>query len=95
MEKLNNPEQFAKNDQTLEITISTTQGDWATSYVKNTKVQDVITSVVEHFGFAVNGNYQLAINTKPVTILAPQRPLVSYGIKDGDILEFTDLGAAV
>ena len=95
MEKETKPVQPGRSDQTLEITISTTQGDWTTSFDKNTKVAEVITAVVNHFGFAAGGNYQLALNTKPVTILKSERPLVSYGIKDGDILEFTDLGAAV
>lgn len=95
MEKLNKPEQPGRNDEELEFTISTTQGDWITSFDKNTKVQEVITAVVNHFGFAAGGNYQLVLNRKPVLPLAPERPLVSYGIKDGNTVEFTDLGVAV
>jgi hypothetical protein len=83
------------DDKNLKITIKTTQGDWTHEFPKTAKVQDVIDAVIDHFGFAKNGNYQLSLNTKPVTILQPQRPLVSYGIKDGDVLIFTDLGHAV
>ena len=84
-----------RNDNDLKITIHTTQGDWTQTFDKNTKVADVINMVIDHFGFAKPGNYQLSLDTKPVIILSPQRPLISYGIKDGDVLIFTDLGDAV
>lgn len=84
-----------RDDKELKITIKTSQGDWTHTFPKTAKVHDVIDAVVQHFGFAKNGNYQLSLDTKPVTILSPQRPLVSYGIKDGDVLIFTDLGHAV
>jgi len=91
----NAPPGAGKSDNDLEITIHTTQGDWTHTFDKNTKIEDVIKAVVAHFGFASPGNYQLSLDTQPITILAMQRPLVSYGIKDGDALDFTDLGDAV
>lgn len=84
-----------RSDNDLQITIHTTQGDWTNTFDKNTKVEDVIKAVVDHFHFASPGNYQLSLDTEPITVLSPQRPLVSYGIKDGDVIDFTDLGDAV
>ncbi len=84
-----------RSDNDLEVTIHTTQGDWTTTFDKNTKVDAVIKAAVDHFHFASPGNYQLSIGTEPVKVLEPQRPLVSYGIKDGDEIDFTDLGDAV
>lgn len=83
-----------KKDKDLNIKIETTQGSWDTAFSKTAKVQDVIESVKTHFNFAPQGNYALKeVNSN--STLKPERPLVSYGIKDGDILVFTDLGVAV
>ena len=84
-----------RSDNDLEIIIHTPRGEWKIAFPKTTKVQEVINAVVEHFGFSKEGKYQLHLKNKPDEPLEPQRPLVSYGIKDGDILVFTDLGVAV
>jgi len=83
------------SDKELQIQIQTTKGTWSTSFSKTTKVQEVIRAVISHFGFAADGHYQLHLANDANTPLDPQRPLVSYGIKDGDVLVFTDLGVAV
>lgn len=81
-------------DKDLTLEIRTSQGTWENAtFEKTAKVQEVIDAVVEHFGFASNGNYQL--QTEDGEVLKPQRPLVSYKIEDGDVLVFTDLGGAV
>jgi len=79
----------------LSIKIKTPAGDWDTSFEKTTKVQDVIIAVINHFSFAQNGKYELVLESKPDNPLKPERTLVSYGIKDGDILVLIDFGAAV
>jgi hypothetical protein len=84
-----------KEKKELEVKLETTQGTWETTFEKNTKVQEVIQTVIQHFGFAQNGNYELRMAKTPDTPLQPERPLVSYHIQDGDILVFTDLGVAV
>jgi hypothetical protein len=84
-----------KNDSDLSITIKTTQGSWSTEFPKTIKVQEVVSQVVSHFGFATNGQYELRLERDPNTPLQPDRPLVSYGVRDGDVLIFTDLGIAV
>jgi hypothetical protein len=82
-------------DKDLTINIKTTRGKWETTFPKITKIQEVIQAVIQNFGFATNGNYELRLESDPDTALKPERPLVSYGIKDGDTLIFTDLGVAV
>lgn len=84
-----------KDKKELNVKLETTQGTWETTFDKNSKVQEVIQAVIQHFGFAQNGNYELRMAKFPDTPLQPERPLVSYHIKDSDILIFTDLGVAV
>lgn len=83
-------------DKDLTINIETSQGTWEnTPFEKTAKVSEVMTSVVAKFKFASNGRYELTLATDANNPLKPERPLVSYGIKDGDVLVFTDLGVAV
>ena len=84
-----------KSDNNLEIEIRTVQGKLKTTFPKNAKVEEVIQTVIKHFNFAQNGKYDLRLETDPDNALESERPLVSYGIKDGDVLIFTDLGIAV
>lgn len=84
-----------KSDNNLEIEIRTVQGIFKTTFPKTTKVNEVIQAVIKHFNFAQNGKYDLRLETDPDNALESERPLVSYGIKDGDVLIFTDLGVAV
>ena len=83
------------SDKELTITIQTPQGNWKNTFPKTTKVQEVIDAIISHFDFATNGKYDLRLITDPDNPLQSERTLVSYGIKDGDVLVFTDLGVAV
>jgi hypothetical protein len=79
--------------QDVSITIQTTQGNWDNAtFHKTDKVSQVIEAVIAHFGFATNGKYELSFKGET---LKAERPLVSYDIKTGDTLVFTELGAAV
>ena len=84
-----------KEDKNLTIKIETTEGTWENTFDKTAKVQEVISAVVQHFGFAANGKYELRLESDPNTALSLDRPLISYQINDGDTLIFTDLGIAV
>ena len=83
------------SDKHLNVTIQTTQGNLESTFLKTAKVQDVINETIQHFGYSKNGSYELRLEIKPDETLKPDRTLVSYSIKDGDVLIFTDLGIAV
>ena len=84
-----------KMDQNLSITIKTPSGDWPATFAKTTKIHDVINAVVKQFSYAQNGKYELVAQINPDETLKPERTLVSYGIKDEDLLVFIDHGIAV
>lgn len=79
--------------QDVTITIQTAQGNWdGATFPKTDHVSQIIQAVVDHFGFAKNGRYELSFQG---TAMKPERTLVSYEVKNGDILVFTELGIAV
>lgn len=82
-------------DKDLSVKIETTRGTWDTVFPKTTNVADVLQAVITHFGFAASGKYELRLASDPNNALKPERPLVSYGVNDNDVLVFTDLGIAV
>lgn len=84
-----------RKDKVLDLLIKTPSGDWEKSFLKTTKVSEVINAVVKNFGYAQNGHYELRLESDPNVALDPNRPLVSYGIKDNDVLVFVDYGVAV
>ncbi|MEZ5199297.1 MAG: hypothetical protein R2764_23815 [Bacteroidales bacterium] len=84
-----------KSEKNLSLIIKTTQGSWESTFLKTMKVQEVINMIIQHFGYSPKGNYELRLETNPDEALKAEKPLVSYGIKDGDVLIFTDLGIAV
>lgn len=87
---------MSRKDELLTINIETTRGTWEkATFSKTSKVQEVIQATVQHFGFAANGNYGLSLKGNPDKPLKPDRTLVSYGIKDGETLVFTDFGGGV
>jgi hypothetical protein len=96
METHQKTEHPGNEDKELEVVIHTPLGDWQTSFAKTVKVEEVLAAVLNHFpDLSKNGNYQLSLDTKPITVLARIRTLVSYGIKDGTEIDLTDLGDAV
>lgn len=84
-----------KDNKNLNIIIKTPLGDWESIFPKSAKVSDVIQAVIQKFNFASNGKYELKLEDDPTISLKPEKPLVSYGVKDGDILVFIDFGQAV
>lgn len=84
-----------QKEKDLDLKIETTQGTWETIFNKTDKIQEVLQAVINHFGYSPDGKYELRTEANPDEILKQERTLVSYGIKDGDILVFTDLGVAV
>ena len=81
-------------DKMLQIQIQTPRGLWSMTepvnaplqpgYEPQTKVEQVIADARSVFKFVENDSkYSLFFKREE---LAPQRPLVSYGIHDGDLL---------
>lgn len=83
------------NEITLLIVVPTQTEPWEATFPKTSKISEVISAVVQQFEFASNGQYELKLDSDPNVELDPQRPLVSFGIKDGDKLIFIDFGQAV
>ena len=84
-----------KDDRTLEIVIQSTRGSKKFSFPKETKVAEVIEEAIVAFGFAPGDKFELVLATNPGEPLRPERTLVSYHIKDGDILILTAIGGGV
>lgn len=81
------------NDKDLTLNILTPDGLFTETFDKTAKVQEVIDAVIKKFKYASNGRYELHLEDG--TVLDPHRTLVSYHLKDGDELVFTDLGIGV
>lgn len=78
------------------LIVVTTQGEWQSNFPQTTKVSEVISKVIQHFGFATNGTYELRLQSNPSEALKPERTLVSYHLVDDEChkVVFTDLGMA-
>ncbi|MCH8902484.1 MAG: hypothetical protein IIA45_01010 [Bacteroidetes bacterium] len=86
---------MSQDNKNISLIIKSTQGDWSSSFSQTLKIQELINEVREHFGFASDGSYELRLESDPNNTLDPVRPIVSFQLKDGDSLIFTDLGIAV
>nr|WP_281719615.1 hypothetical protein [Nitrosomonas nitrosa] len=94
-ENLEKKEEKAKNDQEISIVVKGPEPDWETTFPKTAKIEDVIKAYVTKFGLSAKGKYELRLESDPNTALKSERTLVSYHIKDGDVLVFVDFGEAV
>lgn len=78
----------------LDLTIQSPRGDWDTCFPKTAKVEQVIEDSRQHFGFEP-GAFVLR-RKKTNEVLAPERPLVSYGIESGEtLLLVPEMGSGV
>ncbi len=62
------------------------KGDWETTFQKSTRVKDVILALKVHFRFPKDSKFTLYKQTSPEIDFKPDRALVNYNVKDGDIL---------
>jgi hypothetical protein len=93
MEKQDGHGQDDRKD--VDVAIQTTRGSKQFTFSKETKISEVIAKVVAAFGFAPGDHFQLVSKTNPGEPLKPERTLVSYGIKSGDVLILTAVGSGV
>ena len=81
-----------KDDKMLSLTIHTSLGDWTHDFPKVDTVGFVIEEVIKKFTFSKQGKYELLFHNEK---LEKVRTLISYDLKNGDELDFTDLGVGV
>lgn len=62
------------------------------TFEKTTKVGDAAKHAATTLGFAADGTYTFSFNGET---LDREKPLVSYHLKDGDVVILTDIGRAV
>ncbi len=82
-------------DRTLTLVIQSTRGSKELQFDKTAKIADVIEKAVAAFGFAAGDNFELVLPANPGEPLRPERTLVSYHLKDGDVLVLTAVGGGV
>ncbi len=70
----------------VTVNLKTTKGDWETTFQKSTRVKDVILALKVHFRLLKDGKFTLYNQTLPEIDFEPDRALVNYNVKDGDIL---------
>jgi hypothetical protein len=62
------------------------------TFLKTTKIGEAATTAATKLGFSPEGTYTFSFRGET---LERNRPLVSYGLKDGDTVVLTDIGRAV
>lgn len=92
----NAPESKEKNSDknTLTLTVGTPKGSFTAEFPKTTKVSEIIEAAISKMGLdgaadafeVFHGDKEL----KPI-----ERPLVSFGLKDGDTLLIAAIGSGV
>jgi len=70
----------------VTVNLKTNNGDWETTFQKSTRVKDVILALKVHFRLPKDGKFTLYNQTLPEIDFEPDRALVNYNVKDGDIL---------
>lgn len=79
---------------TIDVNIQSPRGSASFNFVKTTKVADAIEAARQKFGFEP-GAFVLRRQTSD-EVLAPERPLVSYHIADGEtLLLVPEMGSGV
>lgn len=81
-------------DNDIHVFVQSPRGRWETSFLKTTKVGEAIELARQHFGFEP-GSFILR-REKTGETLAPERPLVSFGIENGEtLLLVPEMGSGV
>ncbi len=70
----------------VNVNLKTTKGDWETTFQKSTRVKDVILALKVRFRLPKDNKFTLYNQTLPEIDFEPDRALVNYNVKDGDIL---------
>ncbi len=81
--------------RTLTLTIQTGRGGDTHDFDKTAKVEEVISWAIERFGLSASEPWELVRQSGGEGPLQPERPLVSYGIEDGEVLIVSAAGGGV
>lgn len=86
-----------KDDKMIFLVILTSDGSktWENNFPKPMKVSELIQKIANQFNLAVNGQYELRLQSNLEEPLKSERTLVSYQIEDGAKVIFTDYGKGV
>ena len=79
-------------DNEIMLTVATPAGVFEGTFEKTTKIVDVVAAIVAAMNLTEGDAFELAFNGE---VLAPERPLVSFGLEDGADLDLIASGAAV
>lgn len=81
-------------DHEITVTIQSGRGSREFTFPKQTKAEDAANQAAAAFGYPAGGTYVLVRATTSEE-LAGQRPLVSFGIEDGEVLVLSETGSGV
>ncbi len=70
----------------VTVNLKTTKVYCETTFQKSTRVKDVILAITVHFRLPKDSKFTLYKQTSPEIGFEPDRALVNYNVKDGDIL---------
>jgi hypothetical protein len=79
----------------LTLTIQTGRGADTHEFDRTSKVEEVIAWAIERFGLSATEPWEVVRQSTGGAPLEPQRPLVSYGIDDGEVLVISAAGGGV
>ena len=68
------------------INVKTPNGNWETTFLKSTRVKDVILGSRMHFRLPKEAKLVLCKQESPHADFDPDRALVNYNVIDGDVL---------
>lgn len=80
------------SDRKLTLKLTTPAGVYEGTFEVNAKVHDVIVIVVKAKGLVEGDAFELAFDGEP---LPDDRPIGSFGFKDGTVLDLIASGSAV
>jgi len=83
-------DQKGEENNTISITVDSTRGSIELEVLKTVKVQEVIEISTSKLGLEKPEEYELFYAGQS---MKRERPLVSYGVKDGDHLDLVRIAA--
>lgn len=82
------------NDHQITVIIQSGRGSREFTFPQQTKVAEAAEQAAAALGYPPGGAY-LLVRLNPEEELDGQRPLVSYGIEDGETLALSETGSGV